>query len=102
MKIPAQTVIPPLLLLLLVTVHGPSAQAASFRCGTRIVIIGDSIGRLVKACGKPALKYKARETIREDGRRQTTGVTHWIYERGRRKNMVVSVRSGKVVKIQLE
>lgn len=78
------------------------AQAASFRCGTRIVIIGDSVSRLVRSCGKPELKYKARETIREDGRRQTTGVTHWVYDRGRRKSMVVSVRSGKVVKIELE
>lgn len=78
------------------------AQSASFRCGTRIVIIGDSVSRLVRSCGKPELKYKARETIREDGRRQTTGVTHWVYDRGRRKSMVVSVRSGKVVKIELE
>lgn len=76
-----------------------AAQAAGFRCGTRIVIIGDSVSRLVRSCGQPELKYKARETIREDGRRQTTGVTHWVYERGNRKDMVVSVRSGKVVKI---
>lgn len=89
-------------IVLLAMLTGATADAASFRCGTRIVIIGDSIGRLVRACGKPALKYKARETIREDGRRQTTGVTHWVYERGRRKNMVVSVRSGKVVRIHLE
>ncbi|NND43998.1 MAG: DUF2845 domain-containing protein [Xanthomonadales bacterium] len=89
-------------IILLAMLASTTAEAASFRCGTRIVIIGDSIGRLVRACGKPALKYKARETIREDGRRQTTGVTHWVYERGRRKNMVVSVRSGKVVRIQLE
>lgn len=78
------------------------AQAASFRCGTRLVITGDSVSRLVRSCGQPELKYKARETIREDGRRQTTGVTHWVYERGSRKSMVVSVRSGKVVKIALE
>jgi hypothetical protein len=80
----------------------PSAEGASFRCGTRVVIIGDSISRLLRSCGQPALKYKARETIRENGRRQTTGVTHWLYERGRRKNMIVSVRSGRVVRIHLE
>ena len=89
-----------LLLGLLLTCQ--AVQAAGLRCGTRIVILGDSISRLLQACGKPALKYQARETIREDGRRQTSGVTHWIYERGRRKNMVVSVRSGRVVKIELD
>ncbi len=76
------------------------AQAGSFRCGTRIVITGDSISRLVKSCGQPSLRYKARESIRSDGRLVTMGVTHWIYERGRKKNMVVSVRSGKIVKIE--
>ena len=78
------------------------AEAGSFRCGTRIVVTGDSISRLLKSCGQPLIKYKAKESIRSDGRRLTTGVTHWIYDRGRKKNMVVSVRSGKIVKIQVD
>ena len=78
------------------------AQAGSFRCGTKIVITGDSINRLIKACGQPLLRYKAKEAIRSGGHRQTTAVTHWIYERGRKKNMVVSVRSGKIVKIEVD
>ncbi len=85
-----------LLLLMSVCVQ---AQAGSFRCGTKIVVTGDSISRLLKACGQPSLKYKAQETIRSKGGRKATGVSHWIYERGRKRNMVVSVRSGKVVKI---
>jgi hypothetical protein len=32
----------------------------------------------------------------------TLGVTHWVYERGRQKDMVVSVHGGKVVKIARE
>jgi len=78
------------------------AQAGSFRCGTHIVITGDPVGRLLRACGKPSLQYKARESIREKGQRVTLGVTHWVYERGRRKDMVVSVHGGKVVKIARE
>ena len=75
------------------------AEAGSFRCGTKIVVTGDSISRLIKNCGQPSLRYKAKESIRADGRRLTTSVTHWIYERGSKKAMVVSVLSGKVVKI---
>ena len=85
-----------LILLLLIVVE---ANAGSFRCGTKLVKTGDSISRLIKACGNPAHKYKAKESIRSAGSRKTTGVTNWVYERGRNKNMVVSVLSGKVVKI---
>jgi len=83
-------------------VLGQPAQAGSFRCGTHIVITGDPVGRLLRACGKPSLQYKARESIRDEGQRVTLGVTHWVYERGRQKNMVVSVHGGKVVKIARE
>lgn len=87
------------ILLLSACLH---AEAGSFRCGTRIVVTGDSISRLIKSCGQPSLRYKAKESIRSDGHRLTTGVTHWIYERGGKQNMVVSVRSGKVVKIEAD
>lgn len=78
------------------------ALAGSFRCGTHIVVTGDPVGRLLRNCGKPSLQYKARESVREKGQRVTLGVTHWVYERGRQKNMVVSVHGGKVVKIARE
>ena len=78
------------------------SEAGSFRCGTRIVVTGDSVSRLLKACGKPAMTYKAKEVIRKSGSSRTESVSQWIYERGRKKNMVVSVRSGKVVKIAVD
>ena len=86
-------------LLLFLATH---AQADSFRCGTRIVVTGDSISRLIKACGQPTVKYKAKESIKSGGNRKSTGVTQWVYDRGRKKNMVVSVHSGKVVKIAVD
>ena len=88
-----------LLLLLLLMSVCMQAQGGSFRCGTKIVVTGDSISRLLKVCGQPSLKYSAKESIRSNGGKKSTGVSNWIYERGRKKNMVVSVRSGKVVKI---
>ena len=78
------------------------AQAGGFRCGARLVITGDSINRLIKSCGQPLLKYKAKESVKADGSRKLTGVTNWVYERGRKKNMVVSIHSGKVVKIAVD
>ena len=75
------------------------AEAGSFRCGTRLVKIGDSISRLLDACGQPSMKYKATESIGSRGNKKATGVHNWVYPRGRKRNMVVSVRSGKVVKI---
>ena len=88
--------------LLILLIACLDVQAGGFRCGSRLVMTGDSINRLMEACGPPALKYKARETVREDGSRKTTGVTHWVYERGRKRNMIVSIRSGKVVKIAVD
>lgn len=79
-----------------------TARADSFRCGTRIVVTGDSINRLLRSCGHPAFKVKAREAIGSRGDRQLTAVTNWVYERGRRRDMIVSVRSGKVVRIAVE
>lgn len=92
----ARCLIQLLILLFLVTAN---AEAGSFRCGTKLVKTGDSISRLVKACGQPSMKYKAKESTGSGSSRKTTGVTNWIYPRGRKRNMVISISSGKVVRI---
>lgn len=89
-------------LALMLASIGITAEADSFRCGTRIVVTGDSIERLVKACGQPAYRYKAREDIGSRGSRQLASVTNWVYERGRRRSMIVSVRGGKVTSIRAD
>jgi hypothetical protein len=86
-------------MILLQAGTAPWAQAGGFRCGTRLVVTGDTVSRLIDACGQPVMKYKAKESVRQDGSRRTTGVTNWVYERGRRDPMIVSVRSGRVVRI---
>jgi hypothetical protein len=80
----------------------PPARTDSFRCGTKLVVTGDPVSRLVRNCGQPKLKYRAREALGGRGAGTTTSVTHWVYGRGRKKDMVVSVRSGRVVKITVE
>jgi hypothetical protein len=89
----------PVILLLICSID---AHAGGFRCGGRIVITGDSVNRLLQTCGKPSVKYKARESVTANGSRKMTGVSNWVYERGRKKNMVVSILSGKVVKIAID
>ena len=86
---------------LLVSV-GADGHAGGFRCGTKLVVTGDSISRLINACGQPELKYKAKETVGSGSNRTSAGVTNWIYSRDRKRNMVVSIRGGKVVKIATE
>lgn len=74
------------------------ANADSMRCGTRLVTNGDSVARLLKVCGQPAMKYRARDKDRRSGRSRS--VQQWVYERGRKVAMIVSVLDGRVVAIR--
>lgn len=86
------------LFLLITLLASGSAAADSLRCGTRLVTNGDSVAHLLKVCGKPAMKFRARDKDKRSGR--TLSVQQWVYERGRRAAMVVSVLDGKVVRIR--
>jgi hypothetical protein len=91
-----------LIAIALMLTAGVDVNAGGFRCGTKLVVTGDSISRLINACGQPELKYKAKETIGSGSSKKSTGVSNWVYPRGRKRNMVVSISSGKVVKIATE
>ena len=91
------------LLLLTVTIFLLNIAAAdSFRCGRKIVKQGDSGSALVKKCGKPARKYSSKEVVNEQGRQSKVSVSNWVYERSRKKDMIISIRSGTVIKIQVD
>jgi len=79
-----------------------NADANSFRCGRTLVKVGDSSNALIKKCGSPLRKYSSKETINEHGRQQRVGVSNWVYERRGKQNMIVSIRSGTVMKIQVD
>jgi hypothetical protein len=91
-----------ILLLTAFILFTTTVSADSFRCGRKIIKQGDSHSELVKKCGKPIRKFSSKETISEQGRRSRVSVSNWVYERGRKKDMVVSVRSGTVIKIQVD
>lgn len=85
--------------LLLISSYAP---AESFRCGRAIVKEGESSNALMKKCGNPLRKYSGNETINDHGRQSRVGVSNWVYERKGKKDMIVSVRSGAIVNIQVD
>jgi hypothetical protein len=87
-------------LFLLLALCACQASADGFRCGTRLVITGDSISRLTRACGQPDHSYKARVELGKRGARTRAAVTQWVYGRRGKRDVIVSVRGGMVVKIE--
>lgn len=75
------------------------SMADGFRCGSRLVLTGDSVARLTRACGQPDSTFKARTEVNEQGRQKQVSVTQLVYQRGRNKDIIVSIRDGKVVQI---
>ena len=76
--------------------------ADSFRCGRKLVKQGDSSSVLVKKCGKPARKFSSKETVTDLGRQSKVAVSNWVYERGGKKDMIISVRGGTIVKVEVD
>lgn len=91
-----------LLLLTISIFFSGISEADSFRCGKKIVKQGDSGSSLIKKCGNPVRKYSSKEMVNEQGRQSKVAVSNWVYERKRGKDMIVSVRSGTVIKIQVD
>ena len=91
------------LLLLTVSIFFSGiSEADSFRCGRKIVKQGDSASSLIKKCGNPVRKYSSKEMVNDQGRQSKVSVSNWVYERKRGKDMIVSVRSGTVIKTQVD
>ena len=91
-----------LLLIILSTLISGSVLADSFRCGRTLVKAGESINALIKKCGNPERKFSSKETINDHGHRKSVAVSNWVYERRGKKDMIVSVQSGSVVKIKVD
>jgi len=76
--------------------------ADSFRCGRTLVKEGESSNALIKKCGKPVRKYASKELINDHGHRKNVSVSNWVYERRGKNDMIVSILSGSVIKIQVD
>ena len=91
-----------LLLFALLTSLSWTVSADSFRCGRKIVKTGDTVNVLMKKCGKPQRKFSSKNVISENGRQAKVAVSNWVYQRARKKDIIVSVRSGTVVRVIVE
>ena len=91
-----------LILFAVIILFSCDAFAGSFRCGRKIVKPGDSGNTLIKKCGNPVRKYSSKEMVNDNGRQSNATVSNWVYQRTGKKDMVVSVRNGAVIKIQVE
>ena len=78
------------------------ALSDSFRCGRKLVKLGESSNALVKKCGNPIRKYSSSEMVYDNGRQKRAGVSNWVYQRRGKNDMIVSVRSGRVIKLQVD
>lgn len=79
-----------------------NVSADSFRCGRKIVKTGDTVSTLTKKCGQPQLKFSSKADINENGRHSSVSVSNWVYQRARKKDIIVSVRSGTVVQVTVD
>ena len=91
-----------LVLLVMFTLVSIDVSADSFRCGRKVVKSGESTNALIKKCGHPIRKYSGKETVTDQGRSLLVGVSNWVYERNGKKDMIVTVRSGAIVKMQVD
>ena len=90
------------LLLVLCAVLCGNVCADSFRCGRKLVKVGESSNALLKKCGSPTRKYSARSVLSDHGRQRAIGVSNWVYERRGKRDMIVSVHGGTVVKMRVD
>ena len=90
-----------MILVLLLTLSSNLA-ADSFRCGRKIVKTGESSNALVKKCGHPVRKIKGNELVKFQGQQKRTAVSNWVYERRNKRDMIVSIKNGTVVRLEID
>ena len=90
------------LILTLLFLLSTDLSANSMRCGNKVVKTGDSANQLIKKCGNPVRKYSGKELATEKGRSTSVTVSNWVFERHGKKDMIVSVRGGTVIRIRVE
>ncbi len=91
-----------LILLIVFLMLSGIASADSFRCGRKVVKVGDSSNALIKKCGDPVRKYSSKEIVTEDGRSYKASVKNWVYGRKGSHDKIVSIRNGAIVKIRVD
>jgi hypothetical protein len=87
------------LAIVIFTLLSCSASADSFRCKGKLVKSGDTVNALLKKCGDADRTFQTSETVNNRGYVSQIYITHYVYERGGQKDMIVTVRDNVVTKI---
>jgi hypothetical protein len=91
----------PVILFFLLAVFCRELTADSFRCGRKLISVGDSTGELARVCGEPRYKDRGRETIRVDGVSKETSIERWHYKKSSRGlEHIVVIYEGRVAAVQ--
>jgi hypothetical protein len=85
---------------MLVLLMTGNVASDSFRCKRSLVKVGDSTNVLLKKCGDPLRKFSGKQTVNDQGRQTRVSVSNLVYERSGKKDIVVSIHNGAVLKIQ--
>jgi hypothetical protein len=92
----------PIILFCLLMAPGQELMADSFRCGRKLVSVGDSAGDLARACGEPRYKDRGKETLRVNGVSGEMSVERWYYKKSARSlEHIVVIHKGRVVAVQV-
>ena len=76
-------------LTILMAVPNVAEAFNSFRCGTKLVRVGDTKTGILKKCGSPTLKGSGRDA--------TGGADVWVYNQGSGKTMRILTFTGTKV-----
>ena len=87
------------LVIVIFTLLSCSASADSFRCKGKIVKSGDTVNALLKKCGDADRTFQTVQTVNNQGYVSQIYITHYVYERSGKKDMIVTVRDNVVTKI---
>lgn len=73
----------------------PATSFAAMECGGAWIHVGDSAGRVLKRCGKP--HYKTTTKIGLSAHEEV-----WYYEFSNRLPYTLTIRNGKVIKVEVD
>lgn len=78
----------------------PLVHGDSFRCGRKIVRTGDSSGELLRICGEPYHKERAKAELDVNGINKNVSVERWHYKKSRRSlEHIIVVYRGNVEEV---
>lgn len=86
----------------LLLVHSSPLFADSYRCGQKLIRVGDTKRDVLRTCGEPDYKDRGIEQIKIDGTTRSTSVQRWYYKKSRRSlERVVLIYKGRVRGIEV-